>query len=155
MYQKIPVESLPVVRTQCSVEINAFINVQAEAVRYEEPKQAESCQEHQESGLEVRLLLHMGQSSSREPQFPRGHDRNTFPENHRDAKLPNGKSQQEEILKADYQKTLQDAAELVKLAEELQDDLIKEDRHVLSLASLKKAEDIERLAKKIRTRLKK
>ncbi len=86
---------------------------------------------------------------------PRGHDRNTFPENHRDAKLPNGKSQQEEILKADYQKTLQDAAELVKLAEELQDDLIKEDRHVLSLASLKKAEDIERLAKKIRTRLKK
>ena len=86
---------------------------------------------------------------------PRGHDRNTFPENHHDTKLPNGKSQQEEILKADHQKTLQDAADLVKLAEELQDDLIKEDRHVLSLASLKKAEDIEKLAKKIRTRLKK
>jgi hypothetical protein len=73
----------------------------------------------------------------------------------RDVKLPNGKSQQEEILKADYEKTLQDAAQLVKLSEELQDDLIKEDRHVLSLASLKKAEDIEKLARKIRTRLKK
>jgi hypothetical protein len=76
------------------------------------------------------------------------------PEDGADAKLPNGKSQQEEILKADYQKTLQDASDLVRLAEQLQDDLIKEDRHVLSIASLKKAEDIEKLARKIRTRLK-
>ena len=51
--------------------------------------------------------------------------------------------------------TLEDAAELVKLAEQLQDDLIKEDRHVLSIATLKKTEDIEKLARKIRTRLKK
>ena len=72
-----------------------------------------------------------------------------------DVQLPNGKSQQEEILKAEHEKTLQDAAQLVKLSEELQDDLIKEDRHVLSLASLKKAEDIEKLARKIRARLKK
>ena len=86
---------------------------------------------------------------------PRGHDRNTPPENQHDTKLPNGKSQREEILKADYEKTLQDAAQLVKLSEELQDDLIKEDRHVHSLARLKKAEDIEKLAKRIRTRLKK
>ena len=85
---------------------------------------------------------------------PRGRDRNTLPESHHDTKLPNGKSQQEEILKADYKKTLQDAADLVRLSEELQDELIKEDRHVLSLSSLKKAEDIEKLAKKIRTRLK-
>ena len=72
-----------------------------------------------------------------------------------DVKLPNGKSQQEEMLKADYLKTQQDAAQLVKLAGELQDDLAREDRHVLSIASLKKAEDIEKLAHKIRTRLKK
>jgi len=76
------------------------------------------------------------------------------PEDASEVKLPNGKSQQEEILKAEYQKTLQDASELVRLAEQLQDDLIKEDRHVLSLASLKKTEDIEKLARKIRTRLK-
>ena len=82
---------------------------------------------------------------------PRPHKQ---PEDSSDVKLPNGKSQQEEILKADYQKTLQDASELVRLAEQLQDDLIKEDRHVLSLASLKKTEDIEKLARKIRTRLK-
>ena len=83
-------------------------------------------------------------------------DRHKPPDdNAADVKLPNGKSQQEEILKADYQKTLQDAAQLAKLAEELQDDLNKEDRHVLSLATLKKAEDIEKLAHRIRTRLKK
>jgi hypothetical protein len=79
---------------------------------------------------------------------------NKQPEDSSDVKLPNGKSQQEEILKSDYQKTLQDASDLVRLAEQLQDDLIKEDRHVLSLASLKKTEDIEKLARKIRTRLK-
>ena len=72
----------------------------------------------------------------------------------REVKLPNGKSQQEEILKAEFKKTLEDAAELVKLAEQLQDDLIKDDRHVLSISTLKKTEDIEKLAKKIRTRLK-
>ena len=72
----------------------------------------------------------------------------------REVKLPNGKSQQEEILKADFKKTLEDAAELVKLAEQLQDDLIKDDRHVLSISTLKKTEDIEKLAKRIRTRLK-
>ena len=95
--------------------------------------------------LMVGLLFSQRDASRREP----GSDERQH------VRLPNGKSQQEEILKADYEKTLQDAAQLVKLSEELQDDLIKDDRHVLSLASLKKAEDIEKLARKIRTRLKK
>jgi hypothetical protein len=84
---------------------------------------------------------------------PRRHRKNS--DETSDVKLPNGKSQQEEILKAEYKKTLDDAAQLVKLSEELQDELIKEDRYVLSVSSLKKTEDIEKLAKKIRTRLKK
>jgi hypothetical protein len=83
-------------------------------------------------------------------QIPPPEERNSD----RETRLPNGKSQQEEILKAEFQKTLQDAAELVKLAEQLQDDLIKDDRHVLSIATLKKTEDIEKLAKRIRTRIK-
>jgi len=74
------------------------------------------------------------------------------PDDH--VKLPNGKSQKEEILKADFKKTLQDAADLVKLTQELQDELAKDDRHVLSISTLKKTEDIEKLAKRIRTRLK-
>lgn len=71
-----------------------------------------------------------------------------------DGKLPNGKSQQEAILKADYEKSIKDAAQLIDLAESLKIDLEKNDAHVLSVASLKKTEEIEKIAKRIRSRLK-
>lgn len=67
-------------------------------------------------------------------------------------RLPNGRSLKEEVLKAEHQKTLKDASELLKLAEELKAELEKNDRHVLSLSMLKKLEDIEKLARRIRTR---
>ena len=70
-----------------------------------------------------------------------------------DVRLPNGKSQQEEILKADHEKSLKDAAELIELAEQLKAELEKNERHVLSVSSLKKTEEIEKIAKRIRTRL--
>ncbi|HWB96697.1 MAG TPA: hypothetical protein VG672_08350 [Bryobacteraceae bacterium] len=71
----------------------------------------------------------------------------------RDVKLPSGKSQQEEILKADHARDLKDAAQLVELAEQLKQELEKNDRHVLSVSSLKKTEEIEKIAKRIRSRL--
>src|SRR5579864_2370007 len=71
-----------------------------------------------------------------------------------DARLPNGKLQRDEILKAEFQKSLDDARELSKLADELKTDLEKNDRYVLSIATLKKTEDIEKLAKRIHDRLK-
>ncbi len=70
-----------------------------------------------------------------------------------DVRLPNGKLQREEILKADYQRTLEDARALSKLAEELKDDLEKKDYNVLSVGTLKKSDDINRLAKRIHDRL--
>jgi hypothetical protein len=70
-----------------------------------------------------------------------------------EVRLPGGKSQTEEILKADHEKDLADAAAMVELARELQRELEKNDRHVLSLTSIKKTEEIEKLAKKIRSRL--
>ncbi len=70
-----------------------------------------------------------------------------------DITLPNGKSQKDEILKAEYQQNLKDAAQLTELAQELQVELEKNDRYVLSLATLKKTEDIEKLVKKIRSRM--
>src|SRR5580765_5891904 len=70
-----------------------------------------------------------------------------------DVKLPNGKSQRDEILKAEHEQNLKDAAELAELAEQLKIDLEKNDRFVLSMATLKKTDDIEKLAKRIRTRL--
>jgi hypothetical protein len=71
-----------------------------------------------------------------------------------DVRLPNGKLQRDEVLKADFQKSLNDARELSKLADELKTDLEKNDRYVLSIPTLKKTEDIEKLAKRIRDRLK-
>ena len=45
---------------------------------------------------------------------------------------------------------LEDARELVKLAEGLQLELEKNDRYVVSLSEIRKTEDIEKLAKRIR-----
>ena len=69
-------------------------------------------------------------------------------------RLPNGRLQRDEILKVEYQKSLEDARELSKLADELKLDLEKNDRNVLSIATLKKTEEIEKIAKRIRDRLK-
>ena len=70
-----------------------------------------------------------------------------------DVILPNGKSQKDEILKAEFQQNLKDAAELADLAEQLKIELEKNDRYILSMATLKKTDDIEKLARRIRTRL--
>jgi hypothetical protein len=67
--------------------------------------------------------------------------------------LPNGKSQKDEILRAEYQQNVKDAAELSDLAQQLKLDLEKNDRYVVSMATIKKTDDIEKLAKRIRARL--
>jgi hypothetical protein len=71
-----------------------------------------------------------------------------------DVRLPSGKMQREEILKSDYQKSLEDARALSKLADELKVDLEKNDYNVLSLATLKKVDEIDKLARHIHDRLK-
>jgi hypothetical protein len=70
-----------------------------------------------------------------------------------DVRLPNGKSQRDEILKAEREQNIKDAARLADLVDELKQALEKEDRFVFSIATVKKAEDIEKLAKKIRSRM--
>jgi hypothetical protein len=68
-------------------------------------------------------------------------------------RLPSGKLQRDEILKEDQAENLKDAAQLVELAQQLRGDLEKNGRYVFSLADHKKAEDIEKLAHRIRTRM--
>jgi hypothetical protein len=77
-----------------------------------------------------------------------------FPAEEADPKLPNGKSQRDTIVKDDHKHNLADAAELVRLARDLQDDLEKADAFVVSVKTIKKTEDIERMARNIRGRLK-
>ena len=62
-------------------------------------------------------------------------------------------SQVEQLLKDDKKKSVADAAEILDLATALKEDLEKNDQHVLSVATLKKAEEIEKLAKRIRSRM--
>ncbi len=73
----------------------------------------------------------------------------------RPGRLPNGKSQAEELLKSEYEKSLQDASQLVELAEQLKIELEKNDRHILSVSSLKKTDEIEKIVKRLRGRIRK
>ena len=70
-----------------------------------------------------------------------------------DVQLPNGKSQRAEILKAEREQNIKDAAQLVDLTKELQQEIEKNESYVLSLGTLKKTDEIEKLVKRIRARL--
>ena len=75
------------------------------------------------------------------------------PQHPTETRLPNGKLQSDEILKSEQQANIKDAAELAELAEQLKIDLEKNDRFVLSMATIKKTDEIEKLAKRIRSRM--
>jgi hypothetical protein len=71
----------------------------------------------------------------------------------RDVKLPSGKSQNEEILKLEHKKNLEDVARMSELCRDLETELKEKGHSVLSATALKNTEEIERLAKRIRGRL--
>ena len=75
-------------------------------------------------------------------------------DDHPPTRLPNGKLQRDEILKQEYEQNLKDAQELLNIARSFEEDLEKDDRFVLSLSSLKKLDDMEKLTKRIRGRMK-
>ncbi|HLK65632.1 MAG TPA: hypothetical protein VKU19_19475 [Bryobacteraceae bacterium] len=52
-----------------------------------------------------------------------------------------------------HEQNLEDTSRLVKLSQELKWDLADHDRDVLSLATIRKMDEIERLIKKIRGRV--
>jgi hypothetical protein len=84
----------------------------------------------------------------------RGETRSPSPtEDQTDVRLPNGKLQRDEILKAEREQNLKDAAQLADLAEQLKQEMEKNDRYVFSISTLKKTDEIEKLVKKIRSRL--
>ena len=66
---------------------------------------------------------------------------------------PGRRQKTEEILKEDHKKNLEDAARLLELTQSLKSELEKNDRNVLAVSSLRKAEQIEKLARNIRGRL--
>jgi hypothetical protein len=75
------------------------------------------------------------------------------PESEDEPRLPNGKSQRDEILKSDFDKSFKDAADLQRLSTELRADLEKSTAFVVSYQTIRKTEQIEKIAKRIRSRL--
>jgi hypothetical protein len=102
----------------------------------------------------VSLVLMQGQGSARAPADGTQDTPQPTSRSQEDgARLPNGKLQRDEILKAEHEQNLKDAAQLVELSEQLKEDLERNDRYVLSVSTLKKTDDIEKLVKKIRARM--
>ena len=71
-----------------------------------------------------------------------------------DQRLPNGKSQKNEIAKEEHKQALKDTDELIAVAQQLKEELQKAGDYVVPMSSVKKTEEIEKLARKIRGRLK-
>lgn len=98
--------------------------------------------------LAVRLV-----SGAQDPQ--QHPDRIPFPDNpDDDRKLPNGKSQKDAMAKQAHLDALKDAETLYSLAEDLRDNLKKAGNYVVDVSTVKKTEEIEKLARHIRSRLK-
>ncbi|MBV9613689.1 MAG: hypothetical protein JO091_14535 [Acidobacteriaceae bacterium] len=92
-------------------------------------------------------------AAAQDPQEDQNH-RLPIPEIERDDKLPNGKSRKDAIAQQEHQQSLKDAEQLVTLSQQLKDELQKAGNYVVPLPTVKKTEEIEKLARRIRGRLK-
>lgn len=84
-----------------------------------------------------------------------GVDRQQVPEfqDEREPRLPDGKSLTLEILKKDVEKSSEDMAKVLALATELQEEIERNQFHTVDLGSVRKAEQIIKLVKRVKSRL--
>ena len=103
----------------------------------------------------VALVAASSTLAAQAPTFPDEPPRHTPPDDtEHDRRLPDGRSQTDAIAKKQHEDSLKDAAQLVTLAEEIRDELQKAGNFVVPISTVKKTEEIEKLARKIRGRLK-
>jgi hypothetical protein len=76
------------------------------------------------------------------------------PDPREDQKLPNGKSRNDAIAKKQHEEALKDADDLIAAAQDLKGALEHAGNYVVNVSTLKKTEEIEKLARRIRGRLK-
>ena len=67
---------------------------------------------------------------------------------------PSGPSRNLKMMKESFEQTKKDTAQLYDLAAELKEEVEKADENTLSITVIKKAETIEKLAEKIKNRMK-
>ena len=69
--------------------------------------------------------------------------------------LPNGKKWSDAIAEADHQSDVKDARALAALTVEIRDDIEAGDKFVLSLKTLRKIDDADKILKKLGARMRK
>jgi hypothetical protein len=99
------------------------------------------------------LLPVLRARSSQDPQSPDA-QHPKFPSTDDDPRLPDGKSQKNAIAKQQHEQALKEAENLITSARELRDQIKEAGTFVVPLDAVKKTEEIEKLAKRIRGRLK-
>jgi hypothetical protein len=95
-------------------------------------------------GLLVALQLAIGQVNISNPRTPKSQV---------DDRLPDGSSRTMAMVKNDQERSLEDIAKIREAADEMEKELSKSE-FLVSLTALKRAEEIEELAKDIQNRLK-
>jgi hypothetical protein len=68
--------------------------------------------------------------------------------------MPDGRLQSEVILKEDHKQNLKDLEQMRSLVSAVEDELKKNDRHVLSIRALKNLEEVEKVSRRVRQRMK-
>lgn len=103
------------------------------------------------------LLVSFPLAAAQPPDFPDGPpipDRHKpFPGDESDAKLPNGKSQKDAIAQQQHEQALKAATDLIYLAQQVKGELEKAGNFVIPVSTIKKTEEIEKLARRIRGKL--
>ena len=69
-------------------------------------------------------------------------------------RMPDGSSRRLTILKSDARKSKEDIEKLIALAHELRADIERNEYYLVDLDAIRKTEGIEKLAKRIRGRMK-
>ncbi len=106
------------------------------------------------------LLVMVAPASAIPGTFPQEQQepnpRRTLPEHdpNDDVKLPNGKSQKDAMSKQAHEDALKEVESLIRLAEDLRDELKHSGEYVVAVKSVRKTEEIEKLARQIRGKLK-
>lgn len=72
-----------------------------------------------------------------------------------DPRMPDGRSRTLIILKKDVERSSKDMARVVELATELQEEIEKNQFHTVDLGSVRKAEEIIKLVRRVKGRLSK
>lgn len=70
-----------------------------------------------------------------------------------DPRMPDGRSRTLVILKKDVKRSSEDMARVVDLATQLRDEIEKNEFHTVDLGSVRKAEEIIRLVRRVKARL--